>query len=553
MKRILSGLILISAFALSAGNEFVLVKNGKANCRIQGVPEPDAREFLAVTELQKYLQKISGAKVIRNTVPGVVFRTFRKEAKDVVEIYPVTLARGKMLLPAKVKARLAKETNPDAYYIYGENTPSGGKTLFIAAKGTSGVLYGTYAFIEKYLGVRFFHAGKEGEYTPKKKTIILPGKIDLFKAPWVTIRNMSCWSGSVAPWKMEDVDKWRTKRAFHWNINHNYNDLSRARLDHAATGGRTQRGGGHLTFEIAVPQFLFKDHPEFFPLQKGKRICKPRSQRCLTHPEVRKRVVDTILQYIAYNATYCINFHDSTDGWCECVPCRKYGTGNDGKFSLSNYAHRFTAEVADEVYKKAPHARLSFLSYSDYRTLPTRKISFDPRLNCVFCPHQRCYVHALDDKNAECNAPFRQLFMEWRKLAPKIGIFDYYAYSQSPYTPMEYTLAKDMKFYKKMGIHSFLEDCTNKALPIPGSNWQFYYLLSKLMWDADLDVEMPETFNATEVFQKAVEAGVAYVPGTHFYPYGGHHNTLRLNFSNSTPEQIREGMAKLKKLFEETL
>ena len=63
-------------------------------------------------------------------------------------------------------------------------------------------------------------------------------------------------------------------------------------------------------------------------------------------------------------------------------------------------------------------------------------------------------------------------------------------------------------------------------------------------------VEMPEAFNATELFSEAVEAGVAYVPGTHFYPYGGHHNTLRLNFSNSTPDQIREGMAKLRKLFE---
>ncbi len=66
-------------------------------------------------------------------------------------------------------------------------------------------------------------------------------------------------------------------------------------------------------------------------------------------------------------------------------------------------------------------------------------------------------------------------------------------------------------------------------------------------------VEMPEGFNATELFQKAVDANVAYVPGTHFYPYGGHHNTLRLNFSNSTPDQIREGMAKLRTLIEENM
>ena len=31
-------------------------------------------------------------------------------------------------------------------------------------------------------------------------------------------------------------------------------------------------------------------------------------------------------------------------------------------------------------------------------------------------------------------------------------------------------------------------------------------------------VEMPESFNATELFQAAVDVGVAYVPGTHFYP-----------------------------------
>ena len=64
-------------------------------------------------------------------------------------------------------------------------------------------------------------------------------------------------------------------------------------------------------------------------------------------------------------------------------------------------------------------------------------------------------------------------------------------------------------------------------------------------------VEMPESFNATELFQKAVEANVAYVPGTHFYPEGGHHNTLRLNFSNSTVDQIHTGMAVIREVIAE--
>ena len=65
-----------------------------------------------------------------------------------------------------------------------------------------------------------------------------------------------------------------------------------------------------------------------------------------------------------------------------------------------------------------------------------------------------------------------------------------------------------------------------------------------------LFAELPEEYNATELFPKAVEEAVAYVPGTYFYPEGGHHNTIRLNFSNSTLPQISEGMGRLRKLFE---
>ena len=45
--------------------------------------------------------------------------------------------------------------------------------------------------------------------------------------------------------------------------------------------------------------------------------------------------------------------------------------------------------------------------------------------------------------------------------------------------------------------------------------------------------------------------GVAFVPGTHFYPDGGHENTMRLNFSMSEIPAIREGMARLAKVIAE--
>ncbi len=61
-------------------------------------------------------------------------------------------------------------------------------------------------------------------------------------------------------------------------------------------------------------------------------------------------------------------------------------------------------------------------------------------------------------------------------------------------------------------------------------------------------VTLPEGFDSKALLEQAVARHVAYVPGTHFYAGGGHENTLRLNFSNSTLPQIREGMGILREV-----
>lgn len=59
---------------------------------------------------------------------------------------------------------------------------------------------------------------------------------------------------------------------------------------------------------------------------------------------------------------------------------------------------------------------------------------------------------------------------------------------------------------------------------------------------------LPEELNSADVLKDAVEQKVAFVPGTPFFPTGGGHNTMRLNFSNATPEKIREGISRLGKV-----
>ena len=57
--------------------------------------------------------------------------------------------------------------------------------------------------------------------------------------------------------------------------------------------------------------------------------------------------------------------------------------------------------------------------------------------------------------------------------------------------------------------------------------------------------ELPEGTDAMKVFEAAVEANVAFVPGTHFYTEGGHMNTMRLNFSMCDIPTIQAGMERL--------
>jgi 2-aminoadipate transaminase len=64
--------------------------------------------------------------------------------------------------------------------------------------------------------------------------------------------------------------------------------------------------------------------------------------------------------------------------------------------------------------------------------------------------------------------------------------------------------------------------------------------------------ELPQGVSSQEVFAKAIERKVAFVPGLPFY-VDGTDNAFRLNFSNSTPERIEEGIKRLGVCLKEVL
>lgn len=62
---------------------------------------------------------------------------------------------------------------------------------------------------------------------------------------------------------------------------------------------------------------------------------------------------------------------------------------------------------------------------------------------------------------------------------------------------------------------------------------------------------MPEKLNSAEVLKRAIEQNVAFVPGAAFFAHGGGANTMRINFSFTTPEKMLIGIERLGKVLRE--
>ncbi|MEM0200675.1 MAG: PLP-dependent aminotransferase family protein, partial [Saccharolobus sp.] len=64
---------------------------------------------------------------------------------------------------------------------------------------------------------------------------------------------------------------------------------------------------------------------------------------------------------------------------------------------------------------------------------------------------------------------------------------------------------------------------------------------------------LPEKIDTTKMLQKALQAGVAYVPGASFYADYSGRNTMRINFSYPKKEELEEGIRRLGSVIREEL
>src|ERR1041384_7719430 len=193
---------------LTAGNLFagsVIVENGAPKAAIVATSELHAQK--AAQEIQKYVEKMSGAKL------SVVNEGERINAPVAICIGHTDAARK---AGVKIPAGFNPAIRPDAFEEEGYVLETKGNQIFIGGNSDGpyqGTLYAAYAFLEK-LGCRWYFPGEWGEIIPPQKTITVPD-LKVTSRPDFRIRQI--WLSGWIPTTKEEgaaYADWSTKIGF---------------------------------------------------------------------------------------------------------------------------------------------------------------------------------------------------------------------------------------------------------------------------------------------------------------------------------------------------
>ena len=473
-----SALFLCSC-VLSVADSFELVRENKGLVAIKLPEHPTPSERLAQQELISYLKKISGAEV-----PEIASKTILIGTPDRLE-----------KLPEKIQSVFRADLQNDTFYLFSTES-----VLYIIGNRSFAALAGTYEFIEKYLGVRWFYPGELGEYYPRMDSISLPA-IDDCQTAHFQFREFNICGTSK---NFRSSYDWMARNKLYSNGPHSWqlpgmSDLEKQEYRQAL--GALQHVGGHEFFRQAVPKELFEAQPELFALQNGQRRWEGRVNRCLANPEVIRRSAEYYLQSFRNNPNRIGVFigEDDSKAFCECPLCQQMGTFNE-TFSYSNLFHLFFQKIADQILLEFPQANLEFFAYWNYRPVPENPSIHYPSPNSyvLYAAHQRCYAHPFN-ADEPCNRKFFQELIDWKGRCAKLGFYDYRYDSRCYYAPFEEVVASDLKTFHQLGMVKWTDetltgegnswgDNPNREI-LMRSNWQSHYVSAKLLWDSSLQLE----------------------------------------------------------------
>ncbi len=429
----------VASASLAAGPGHFLAKDGRSAYRIVVAREAAPAEQLAASELQSYLRQATGAEL--PLVPEL--RALVRAGE------PSVFVGGGRLQQQAVAVTEAAELGGEEFVIR-----SAGPHLAIVGGRPRGTLYGVYTFLENYLGVRWLTSRVTN--VPRRPTVPLPS-VTRRERPAFEYREVFFFDAFDGAWAA-----------------HNKTNGHATRLTPEQGGKYPWAWYPHHTFAWLLPHDqYFAEHPEYYMQHEdGRRL--PMGL-CLTNRDTVRLVSERVRQWMREQPQMRVFSVSQNDGRynCRCANCAALDAAEG---SPQGSLLTFVNAVADAVRQEFPDNLVETLAY-DYSMAPPKTVRPRDNVAIRFCMW-------LD---ADTN---QRLLREWRKLTPNLYVWDYvtgFTHFLVPF-PNLYQLQPAARLYRDVGVLGVLHQGNYQSIG-GGLNEIQAYLLAKLLWDPDYDVD----------------------------------------------------------------
>lgn len=324
-----------------------------------------------------------------------------------------------------------------------------GKNILIAGNTPAGTQNGVYAFLEDYLGCRFY--ANDGMMVPRTSIITLQ-PVPTTQKPAFSFREIH----GPEP------------------LNHAWRDWHRV---HRKEENSPEWGMFVHTFQKLVPvDEWFASHPEYFSQVGGVRIAD--GQLCLSNPAVFDLVMKNLRTEMALkpNALYWSVSQNDTYKNCECAACRRLDSLYGGPSGTMIW---FVNQVADSF----PDKIISTLAYQYTRQAP-RNITPRDNVNVMLCTIECDRARTVPDDEG-----FARDITQWSQLTRNIFLWDYVVQFRNYLDPFPnlHVLQPNLRFFGQHNIPMMFQQGSGRSWSDMVELKQ--YLIAKLLWNPDADVE----------------------------------------------------------------
>ena len=444
-------LLLAATVTLLSSCGHVLFKDGKSDYSIVVAANAPESEQYAATELRDWIKEVSGVELPITGLSGGV-----QGKRLVVGYNPVV----EELVPGS-----QRPGDRDDSFTW-ENR--GGDILFWGGS-KRGTLYSVYSFLEDELGCRWYSS--KVSVAPKRDSWKFR-KLYNHEEPGIIIRD-NC---------VLDV---RSNPTFSARMRNNFVKLPGLGPGGTIPGTAEGYWGVHAMGSFISPAGYYDSHPEYFSLKDGKRL-DGYSQLCLSNPEVLKICIEKVKEVMRNNPDYLIYSMEQNDNqlFCECDECKALAEQYGGQSGVMIW---FVNQVADAVKEEFPDKFIGTFAYQYTRHAPKNIV---PRDNVVvrLCSIECCMFHGYDE--CEQNQSFLKDLRDWSAIAPHLYIWDYvtdFAQYSLPVANWK-TIQPHIQDFRDNHAIGILEEGDYQTVSCELRELRSW-LLSKLMWNPDADME----------------------------------------------------------------